>query len=63
MQLIELMVLCTKLQTHVPDLQKAKDAQAKEIVALKKRMQSLGVPEDASKQGRSIEDIDADVDV
>ncbi|GJX74583.1 hypothetical protein Tco_0313178 [Tanacetum coccineum] len=25
--------------------------------------ESLGVPEDASKQGRSIEDIDADVDV
>ncbi|GJT68383.1 retrovirus-related pol polyprotein from transposon TNT 1-94 [Tanacetum coccineum] len=73
----------------------AKDAQAKEIAALKKRIQrlerrkmsrptglkrlrkvgmsrrvessedqeSLGAPEDASKQGRSIEDIDADVDV
>ncbi|GKF35017.1 hypothetical protein Tco_0108217, partial [Tanacetum coccineum] len=50
----------------------AKDAQAKEIAALKKRIQivessedqeSLGVLEDASKQGRSIEDIDADVDV
>ncbi|GJR82146.1 hypothetical protein Tco_0152931 [Tanacetum coccineum] len=95
MQLTELMVLCTKLQTQVLDLQKAKDAQAKEIAALKKRIQrlerrkmsrptglkrlskvgmsrrvessedqeSLGVPEDASKQGRSIEDIDADVDV
>ncbi|GJV30287.1 putative ribonuclease H-like domain-containing protein [Tanacetum coccineum] len=47
----------------VLDLQKAKDAQAKEIAALKKRIQSLGAPEDASKQGRSIEDIDADVDV
>ncbi|GKA83455.1 hypothetical protein Tco_0805050, partial [Tanacetum coccineum] len=79
----------------VLDLQKAKDAQAKEIDALKKRIQrlerkemsrptslkrlrkvgmsrrvessedqeSLGTPEDASKQGRSIEDIDADVDV
>ncbi|GJW16030.1 hypothetical protein Tco_0020163 [Tanacetum coccineum] len=79
----------------VLDLQKAKDAQAKEIGALKKRIQrlerrkisrptglkrlrkvgmsqrvessedqeSLGVPEDASKQVRSIEDIDADVDV
>ncbi|GJS22330.1 uncharacterized mitochondrial protein-like protein [Tanacetum coccineum] len=77
------------------DLQKAKDAQAQEIAALKKRIQrlerkkmsrptglkrlrkvgmtrrvessedqeSLGAPEDASKQGRSIEDIDADVDV
>ncbi|GJR08241.1 putative ribonuclease H-like domain-containing protein [Tanacetum coccineum] len=55
----------------VLDLQKAKDTQAKEIDALKKRIQrvessedqeSLGVPKDASKQGRSIEDIDADVD-
>ncbi|GKB94946.1 hypothetical protein Tco_0981083 [Tanacetum coccineum] len=41
MQLTELMVLCTKLQTHVLDLQKAKDAQAKEIAALKKRIQRL----------------------
>ncbi|GJR15481.1 hypothetical protein Tco_0798133 [Tanacetum coccineum] len=95
LQLTDLMVLCTKLQTQVLDLQKAKDAQAKEIAALKKRIQrlerrkmsrptglkrlrkvgmirrvesskdqeSLGAPEDASKQGRSIEDIDADVDV
>ncbi|GJX87290.1 putative ribonuclease H-like domain-containing protein [Tanacetum coccineum] len=95
MKLTDLMVLCTKLQTQVLDLQKAKDAQAKEIAALKKRIQrlerrkisrptglkrlrkvgmsqrvessedhdSLGVPEDVSKQGRSIEDIDADVDV
>ncbi|GJX29514.1 hypothetical protein Tco_0237593 [Tanacetum coccineum] len=95
MQLTDLMVLCTKLQTQVLDLQKAKDAQSKEIAALKKRIQrlerrkmsrptglkrlskvgmsrrvesskdqeSLGVLEDASKQGRSIEDIDADVDV
>ncbi|GJV86855.1 hypothetical protein Tco_1530793, partial [Tanacetum coccineum] len=79
----------------VLDLQKAKDAQAKEIDALKKRIQrlerrkisrptglkrlkkvgmsrrvessadleSLGVPEDASKQGRSIKDIDADIDI
>ncbi|GJZ55529.1 hypothetical protein Tco_0610722 [Tanacetum coccineum] len=95
MKLTDLMILCTKLQTQVLDLQKAKDAQAKEIAALQKRIQrlerrkmsrptglkrlsevgmsrrvessedqeSLGAPEDASKQGRSIEDIDADVDV
>ncbi|GKB62896.1 hypothetical protein Tco_0919082, partial [Tanacetum coccineum] len=95
MQLNDLMVLCTKLQAHVLDLEKAKDAQAKEIVALKKRVQrlenkkksgttglkrlkkvgmsrrvessedqeSLGAPKDASKQGRSITDIDADNDV
>ncbi|GJR32404.1 putative ribonuclease H-like domain-containing protein [Tanacetum coccineum] len=86
-----------KVQTvnEVLDLEKAKDAQAKEIAALKKRIQklekrkmprptglkrlkkvgmsrrvessedqeSLGAPEDASKQGRSIADIDADVEV
>ncbi|GJW57055.1 putative ribonuclease H-like domain-containing protein [Tanacetum coccineum] len=95
MQLNDLMVLCTKLQTQVLDLEKAKDAQAKEIANLKKRVQrlerkkksrttglrrlkkvgmsrrvessedqeSLGDHEDASKQGRSIEDIDADVEV
>ncbi|GJU17220.1 hypothetical protein Tco_1145186 [Tanacetum coccineum] len=89
MQLTDLMVLCTKLQTQVLDLEKAKDAQAKEIAALKKRVQklerkktsrttglkrlkkvgmsrrvessedqeSLGVHEDASKQGRSIADM------
>ncbi|GKB44538.1 hypothetical protein Tco_0889480 [Tanacetum coccineum] len=81
-------------QDEVLDLQKAKDAQAKEIDALKKRIQRLerrkisrptglkrlrkvgmsrrvessadqerlGVPEDASKQRRSIEDIDADIE-
>ncbi|GKA82651.1 hypothetical protein Tco_0789399 [Tanacetum coccineum] len=95
MQLTDLMVLCTKLQTQVLDLEKAKDAQAKEIAALKKRIQrlerkkmsrptglkrlkkvgmsrrvesskdqeSLGTHEDASKQGRSIADLDKDDDV
>ncbi|GJV58334.1 hypothetical protein Tco_1459339 [Tanacetum coccineum] len=95
MQLYELMLLCTNLQTHVLDLEKAKDAQAKEIATLKKRVQklerkkksrttglqrlrkvgmsrrvesfedkdSLGDHEDASKQGRSIKDIDKDADV
>ncbi|GJW14779.1 hypothetical protein Tco_0018912 [Tanacetum coccineum] len=95
MQLSELMLLCTTLQNHVLNLEKAKDAQAKEIAALKKRVQklerkkksrttglqrlrkvgmsrrvessedkeSLGDHEDASKQGRSIEDIDKDADV
>ncbi|GJR90347.1 hypothetical protein Tco_0214358 [Tanacetum coccineum] len=76
----------------VLDLEKSKDAQAKEIAALKKRIQrlerkkmsglkrlkkvglsrrvessedqeSLGAPEDASKQGRSIVDINADVEM
>ncbi|GJU22971.1 hypothetical protein Tco_1156313, partial [Tanacetum coccineum] len=95
MQLTDLMVLCTKLQTQVHDLEKAKDAQAKEIAALKKRIQrlerkkmsrptglkrlgkvgmssriesskdqeSLGDPENASKKGRTIADIDDDVEV
>ncbi|GJT56885.1 hypothetical protein Tco_0991939 [Tanacetum coccineum] len=49
-----------------PLSEKAKDAQSKEIADLKKRVQkleSLGDHEDASKQGRSIEDIDKDADV
>ncbi|GKA50629.1 hypothetical protein Tco_0743702 [Tanacetum coccineum] len=95
MQLTKLMTLCTNLQKQVLDLEKAKDAQAKEIADLKKRVQklerkkksrttrlkrlrkvvmsrrvkssedkdSLGDHEDASKQGRSIEDIDKDSDI
>ncbi|GJZ71534.1 hypothetical protein Tco_0635385 [Tanacetum coccineum] len=95
MQLSELMLFCTNLQKQVLDLEKEKDAQAKEIADLKKRVQklerkkksrttslkrlkkvgmsrrvesskdqeSLDDHEDASKQGRSIEDIDKDVDV
>ncbi|GKD51719.1 phospholipase-like protein [Tanacetum coccineum] len=43
MQLTDLMVLCTKLQTQVLDLQKAKDAQAKEIASLQKRIQRRGL--------------------
>nr|GEU61106.1 hypothetical protein [Tanacetum cinerariifolium] len=85
----ELMVFCTNLQEHVLDLQEAKDAQAKEIASLKKKVtklnkwrksrsrglrrlkkvgperrvkssmqkDSLGAKEDASKQGRMIEEI------
>ncbi|GKC14754.1 hypothetical protein Tco_1011536 [Tanacetum coccineum] len=41
MQLSELMLLCTNLQKQVLDLEKAKDAQAKEIADLKKRVQRL----------------------
>ncbi|GJU38916.1 hypothetical protein Tco_1191873 [Tanacetum coccineum] len=40
MQLNDLMVLCIKLQARVLDLEKAKDAQAKEIVDLKKGSRS-----------------------
>ncbi|GJU54937.1 hypothetical protein Tco_1228651 [Tanacetum coccineum] len=41
MQLSKLMILCTNLQKQVLDLEKAKDAQAKEIVDLKKRVHKL----------------------
>ncbi|GKD21148.1 hypothetical protein Tco_1222851, partial [Tanacetum coccineum] len=41
MKLYELMLLCTNLQKQVLDLEKAKDAQAKEIADLKKRVQKL----------------------
>ncbi|GKE69261.1 hypothetical protein Tco_1527333, partial [Tanacetum coccineum] len=41
MQLTELMILCTNLQKQVLDLEKAKDAQAKEIAGLKKKVQQL----------------------
>ncbi|GKD10131.1 hypothetical protein Tco_1189816 [Tanacetum coccineum] len=56
MELNDLIVLCTKLQKHVLDLEKAKSDQAIEIASLKKRV-------DASKQGRRIEDIDANDEV
>ncbi|GJT91180.1 hypothetical protein Tco_1080025 [Tanacetum coccineum] len=45
LKLDELITLCTKLLKHVLDLEQEKDAQAEEILNLKKR-------EDASKQGR-----------
>ncbi|GJU57318.1 putative ribonuclease H-like domain-containing protein [Tanacetum coccineum] len=93
MQHNDLMVLCTKLQKQVLDLEKAKSNQAIEIASLKKRVDklkkrrkfrttwlkrlkkvgaarriessndSLGAQEDASKQGRRFEDIDADAEV
>ncbi|GJR48066.1 hypothetical protein Tco_1316169 [Tanacetum coccineum] len=40
-QLTKLMILYTNLQKQVLDLEKAKDAQAKEIAGLKKRVQKL----------------------
>ncbi|GKF19428.1 hypothetical protein Tco_0068066, partial [Tanacetum coccineum] len=70
MQLSELMLLCTNLQKQVLDLEKAKDAQAKEIVDLKKRVQKLERKKEIKnyritkiKESWSIEDIDKDVDV
>nr|GEV04755.1 ribonuclease H-like domain-containing protein [Tanacetum cinerariifolium] len=72
-QLNELMIFCTNLQQQVLDLEEAKTAQAKEIANLKKRVKklekrrkkkdSLGAQEDASKQERSIEDIDQDAKI
>nr|GEY15486.1 hypothetical protein [Tanacetum cinerariifolium] len=59
----ELMVFCTSLQEQVLDLQEAKAAQAKEIVALKKKKDSLGAKEDESKQGRMIEEINQNVEI
>ncbi|GJZ82182.1 trichome birefringence-like protein 2 [Tanacetum coccineum] len=71
MQLSELMLLCTNLQKRVLDLEKAKDAQAKEIADLKKRVQRLERKKKSRTTGlkrlkkgrRRIEDIDKDVDV
>ncbi|GKD05711.1 hypothetical protein Tco_1180685 [Tanacetum coccineum] len=62
MQLTELMISCTNLQKQVLDLEKAKDAQAKEIAASEDK-ESLGAQEDASKQGRNFEDFDKDAKV
>ncbi|GKC93044.1 hypothetical protein Tco_1158486 [Tanacetum coccineum] len=52
MQLNELMVLCTKLQQQVLNLEKAKSDQAIEIASLKKREECILI-------GRIIKDIDA----
>ncbi|GJZ74223.1 hypothetical protein Tco_0638369 [Tanacetum coccineum] len=41
LQLTELMILCTKLQKQVFDLEEAKTVQAKEIASLKKRVKKL----------------------
>ncbi|GKD41994.1 hypothetical protein Tco_1266639 [Tanacetum coccineum] len=52
----ELMVMCTKLSKQVLDLEKEKDAQAVELLKLKKRVESSNDDldeEGASKQGRT----------
>nr|GEU70681.1 hypothetical protein [Tanacetum cinerariifolium] len=69
MQLNELMILCTNIQKRVLDLEEAKTAQAKEIASLKKRDKKLEQKrnfddqEDASKQGRMIDNIDQNVEI
>ncbi|GJR44405.1 hypothetical protein Tco_1312508 [Tanacetum coccineum] len=70
MQLNDLMVLYTQLQNQVLDLEKAKSDQAIEIASLKKRVDKLEKRRKFRttrlkrlKNGRRIEDIDADADV
>ncbi|GKC90037.1 hypothetical protein Tco_1150686 [Tanacetum coccineum] len=72
MQLNDLMVLCTKLQaqrlemkkkSRTTGLKRLKKVGMSRRVESSEDQESLGDHEDASKQGRSIEDIDADVDV
>ncbi|GJT02259.1 hypothetical protein Tco_0823428 [Tanacetum coccineum] len=63
MQLSELMILCTNLQTQVLDLEKAKDAQAKEIVDLKKRVQKLERQKKSRPTGlKRLRNVDIDKD-
>nr|GEU30291.1 hypothetical protein [Tanacetum cinerariifolium] len=65
MKLNELMELCTNLQSRVLDLEKTKTTQALKITSLKRRVKKLekNLGEDASKQGRKINDIDVDKDI
>ncbi|GKA95924.1 ribonuclease H-like domain-containing protein [Tanacetum coccineum] len=60
MQLTELMNLYTKLSDRVLALETTKATQAVEIATLKKRVKNLEKKEDASKQGRSNEEMDDD---
>ncbi|GJY89228.1 hypothetical protein Tco_0503856, partial [Tanacetum coccineum] len=56
LKLEELMAMCTKLSKHVLDLEKEKDAQAMEILNLKKRVESFDDEldeKDAFEQGRT----------
>ncbi|GJT67462.1 hypothetical protein Tco_1018942 [Tanacetum coccineum] len=66
LKLRELMELCTNLQNRVLDLEKTKTTQANEIASLKRRVESSrdeDLGEDASKQERRINAIDADEDI
>nr|GEY53135.1 hypothetical protein [Tanacetum cinerariifolium] len=71
-QLTKLMNLGTNLQKQVLDLEKAKTAQANEIANLKKKVKklerkkksrTLGDQDDASKQGRMIDNIDQNEEI
>nr|GEV14658.1 NADH dehydrogenase subunit 4, mitochondrial [Tanacetum cinerariifolium] len=63
MKLNELMNLCTNLQKHVLDLEKAKTAQAKEIVDLKKRVKKLERKKKSRTSGRMIDNIDQNEEI
>ncbi|GJX16090.1 hypothetical protein Tco_0216922 [Tanacetum coccineum] len=61
MKLEELMELCTNLQQRVIDLETSKTTQGKRVESSDEA--SLGDQEDASKQRRKIDDIDADAGI
>ncbi|GKC36271.1 hypothetical protein Tco_1048655 [Tanacetum coccineum] len=68
MQLSELMLLCTNLlernkKSRTPRLKRLNKVGMSRRVESSEDKESLGDHEDASKQGRSIEDIDKDADV
>ncbi|GKC92216.1 hypothetical protein Tco_1157658, partial [Tanacetum coccineum] len=63
LKLKELIDLYTKLSDKVLDLETIKTAQAKEISFVSSEDEGLGDQEDASKQGRKIDDIDKDAEV
>ncbi|GKB79603.1 hypothetical protein Tco_0946498 [Tanacetum coccineum] len=76
LKLQKLMELCTNLQNRVIDLENTKTAQAQDITSLKLRVKKLEkkggsrthklkrlYKEDASKQGRKIDDIDKDAKI
>ncbi|GJV93926.1 putative ribonuclease H-like domain-containing protein [Tanacetum coccineum] len=68
LKLNELMELCTNLQQRVLDLEKTKTTQQNEIaIGMSRRVESSGdekdLGEDASKQGRRINAIDADDEI
>ncbi|GJV73616.1 putative ribonuclease H-like domain-containing protein [Tanacetum coccineum] len=63
LKLTDLMDMCTKLSEIVLDLEHTKTTKAQEITNLKLRVKKLEKKEDASNQGKSIEDIDKDVEV
>ncbi|GJY81819.1 hypothetical protein Tco_0494570 [Tanacetum coccineum] len=62
LKLNDLMEICTKLQQRVLDLENTKTAQAQFAQVLSSKDEGLSDQEDASKQGRKIDDIDKDAE-